>query len=47
MLVRHGDHMGPSNAPMGLTGDSREGGVRSYEGPSDVQGEAGCACEGE
>ena len=32
--------------PMGLKGDSGDGGVRSYQVPSKVQGEAGYACEG-
>ena len=31
---------------MGLKGDSGDCSVRSYEVPSDVQGEAGYACDG-
>ncbi len=39
-MAMHGEHM-EAQPPMGLKGDSGEGGVRSYQVPSKVQGEAG------
>ena len=44
----HGDaceHM-EAQPPMGLNGGASDGGVRSYQVPSKVQGEAGYECEG-
>ena len=45
-MAMHGEHM-EAQPPMGLKGDSGEGGVRSYQVPSKVQNEAGYTCEGE
>ena len=41
----NGEHMEVQPA-MGLKGGSDDGGVRSYQVPSKVQGEAGNACVG-
>ena len=38
-MAMHGEHM-EAQPPMGLEGDSGEGGVRSYQATSDAQGEA-------
>ena len=39
-MAMHGEHM-EAQPPMGLEGDSGEGGVRSYQATSDAQGEVG------
>jgi len=39
-MAMHGEHM-EAQPPMVLKSDSGEGGVRSYQVPSKVQGEAG------
>ena len=39
-MAMHGEHM-EAQPPMGLKGDSDEGGVRSYLAPSKVQREVG------
>ena len=36
-MAMHGEHM-EAQPPMGLEGDSGEGGVRAYQVPSKVQG---------
>ena len=41
-MAMHGEHM-EAQPPMGLKGDSGDGGVRLYQVPSKVHGEA---CEG-
>ena len=41
----HGENI-EAQPPMGLKGGSGDGGVRSYQVPSKVQGEARYACEG-
>jgi hypothetical protein len=43
--IMHG-HAWRAQPPMGLKGGSGDGGVRSYQVPSKVQGEARYACEG-
>ena len=44
-MAMHGEHM-EAQPPMGLKGSSGDGGVRSYQAPSQVQGVAGNACDG-
>ena len=39
-MAMHGEHM-EAQPPMGLKGDTDEGGVRSYQVPSEVQDEVG------
>ena len=44
-MAMHEEHM-EAQPPMGLKGDSGDGGMRLYQVPSKVQGEAGNACDG-